>query len=204
MKGILLLNGQPYGGEIKSENAFVVCCDGAYNWARGRVRIDRNTGDFDSVSKGIEILPPPVEIYPSEKDCTDGEIGLWTLLSHGCDEIEIYGAVGGRADHFLGNLHLLYYAFAQGVKAKIVAETADIFIRSGRVELSGLAGKTVSLLPFGGAAHIVNGDGFKYALNDKTFSYGSNLGISNIILKENAWFHCDRGAVLVFVNKNEV
>ena len=42
MKGVLLLNGQPYAGEIDADNAYVVCCDGAYAWARGRVRIDEN------------------------------------------------------------------------------------------------------------------------------------------------------------------
>lgn len=30
MKGILLLNGRPYGGKIEAGDAYVVCCDGAY------------------------------------------------------------------------------------------------------------------------------------------------------------------------------
>lgn len=202
MKGILLLNGQPYGGEIDAENAFVVCCDGAYNWARGRVRIDRNIGDFDSVDKTVKLVPPPSEIYPAEKDFTDGEIGVRALLSHGCDEIEIYGADGGREDHFLVNLHLLYYAHSQGVKSRIVTKNAEIFIAAGETELVGAAGKTVSLLPFGGAAHIMDGDGFHYSLTDKTLDYGrAGLGVSNVVSKDRARFDCDSGVVLVFVNK---
>lgn len=202
MKGILLLNGRPYEGRIDAENAFVVCCDGAYNWAHGKVRIDRNIGDFDSVDKTVELVPPPTEIYPVEKDFTDGEIGVRALISYGCDEIEIYGADGGREDHFLANLHLLYYAHLQGVKSRIVTKNAEIFIATGRTELVGEAGKTVSLLPFGCSAHIVNGDGFHYSLADITLDYGrAGLGVSNVVARDRAWFDCDAGVVLVFVNK---
>lgn len=198
------MNGQPYEGQINAENAYVVCCDGAYNWAHGKVRIDCNSGDFDSVEKDLEILPPPTEIYPSEKDFTDGEIGLRALLSRGCEEIEIYGAGGGREDHFLVNLHLLYYAYFQGVKAKIITENAEIFIATGETELVGVKEKTVSLLPFGGAAHIMNGEGFKYDLENKTLDYGrAGLGVSNVVTQDYARFCCDRGAVLVFVNQKK-
>ena len=35
MRGIILLNGEPWQGEIEDGNAFVVCCDGALRWAKG-------------------------------------------------------------------------------------------------------------------------------------------------------------------------
>ena len=59
MKGILLLNGEPYSGAIDAEGAVVYCCDGAYEWAKDRVRIDKNVGDFDSL--GYIPVPPPEE-----------------------------------------------------------------------------------------------------------------------------------------------
>ena len=62
MRGVLLLNGEPYAGEIDGENAYVVCCDGAYRWANGRVRIDENVGDYDSLDYIPQ--PPPSKIYP--------------------------------------------------------------------------------------------------------------------------------------------
>ena len=49
MKGIILLNGEPYSGEIKRDGAIVYCCDGAYEWAKAKVKIDKNLGDFDSL-----------------------------------------------------------------------------------------------------------------------------------------------------------
>ncbi|MDE7181471.1 MAG: hypothetical protein K2O41_00380, partial [Clostridia bacterium] len=62
MKGILLLNGEPFTEKIDDKGALVVCCDGAYKWAKGKIRIDMNVGDFDS----LEEVPttPPAEVYP--------------------------------------------------------------------------------------------------------------------------------------------
>lgn len=203
MKGILLLNGDPYRGEIDSKNAFVVCCDGAYNWAHGKVRIDRNIGDFDSIAKGVKIDPPPEEVYSAEKDYTDGEIGLRQLLKEGCSSIGIYGGEGGREDHFLGNLHLLYYAFLCGVRATMYTARSEIFLTKGKTVLRDLCGKTVSLLPFGGDAHIIDGDGFKYSLKGVRLRYGeAGWGTSNVVEKEEAWFDSGESIVLVIVNKN--
>ena len=93
MKGVILLNGEPYKGDIDDTNALVFCADGAYNWAKGRVRIDENLGDFDSAA---EIpFPRPAEIFPSEKNETDGEIALEKMLAlaeeKGITRIELYG-----------------------------------------------------------------------------------------------------------------
>ena len=201
MKGILLLNGQPHRGDICADGAYVVCCDGAYDWAKGRVKIDENVGDFDSLSFLPD--PPPTEIYPSEKNYTDGEIGLERLLARGCDEIDIYGGGGGREDHFLGNLHLLYRLHRAGVKGRLYARNSVIFPASGQTVLRGRAGETLSVLPFGGDAHIMQSEGFKYPLDGLTLTYGSCRGISNVLRSDRARFDCDRGTVLVFLDFDE-
>ena len=104
MKGILLLNGTPYSGEIP-KGCHVYCCDGAYHWAKGRVEIYKNIGDFDSLNEPP--VPPPDEVYPSEKNFTDGEIAVRKMIADGLDDIEIYGGYAGSEDHFIGNLQLL-------------------------------------------------------------------------------------------------
>lgn len=200
MKGIILLNGDPYDGSIDSSDAVVYCCDGAYLWARGRVRIDKNVGDFDSL--GFIPDPPPEEIYPAEKDCTDGEIALFELLGRGVDEIEIYGGGGGREDHFFGNLHLLYRALASGVKGKMITSRSIIFPASGRIPLGEFAGKTVSVLPFGGSLNIIDFRGLKYSYPEKIF-YGECRGISNIVLANDAYLSVE-GVALIIVNRGEV
>ncbi|MDE6850482.1 MAG: thiamine diphosphokinase [Clostridia bacterium] len=202
MKGVLLLNGQPYNGEIDCKNAYVVCCDGAYRWARGKVKINENLGDFDSLDCIPE--PPPEKIYPSEKDFTDGEIALKRLLEKGVDGIEIYGGFGGREDHFIGNLHLLYAAHARGVKAVMFSENTIAFLGGGTIKLTGFKGKTFSLLPFGGAVHIMDSTGCKYAYPE-TIGYGECRGISNIAESGCASVTVgENDCALIIVNRGEV
>jgi thiamine pyrophosphokinase len=202
MKGILLLNGQPYEGAIDTTDAIVYCCDGAYNWACGKVKIDKNIGDFDSIS-GTP-YPPPEEVYPSEKDFTDGEIALFKLIDAGATDIEIYGGGGGREDHFLGNLHLLYAAHKRGVKAAMITKLSVMFVGVGRVELSCKAGTTVSVLPFGGNVHIMESAGLKYSY-PQTISYGECRGISNIVEESGAFIKFADGCVaLIIINRGNV
>lgn len=196
MKGIILLNGEPYSGAINTDGALVYCCDGAYRWAKNRVRIDKNLGDFDSLDEVP--YPPPEEVYPSEKDFTDGEIALFKLLDMGVDEIEIYGAGGGREDHFLGNLHLLYKARAAGVRCRMVTDGSVIFPAGGKIFLGEFAGKTLSVLPFGGALHIMDSAGLKYNYPPE-LNYGECRGISNIALSSSAYIEV-KGCALVIVN----
>lgn len=197
MKAILLLNGEPYRGRINAANARVYCCDGAYEWAKGKVRIDENLGDYDSLS--YIPAPAPEEIYPSEKNDTDGEIALKRAIAAGATEIEIFGGGGAREDHFLGNLHLLYAAFECGVRAEMITNYARIFVSSGRVEINGCLGKTLSIVPFGGNAHIMESGGLKYPLENLDLRYGSTRGISNIALKDRAYILTE-DRVLVLVN----
>lgn len=197
MKAVILLNGEPYRGEIDASNAHVYCCDGAYAWAKGRVRIDENLGDYDSLNEVP--VPAPAKVYPSEKDYTDGELALVRAIEAGYSEIEIYGGGGKREDHFIGNLHLLYQACSRGVRAELITNYARIFAAEGEIVLRGMKGKTVSVTPFGGDAHIMECDGFYYPMPE-TFFYGSTIGISNVVTKEEARFRAE-GKVLVFVNE---
>lgn len=202
MRGILLLNGQPYDGQIDADGAYVVCCDGAYLWARGKVRIDQNVGDFDSLSFLPE--PPPSEIYPSEKNFTDGEIALKKLFEAGADSIEIYGGGGKREDHFLGNLHLLFAAHEKCGDAKMFNNDSVIFVGSGKIEINGVNGKTFSVLPFGGTLHIKDSAGFKYAYPD-AISYGQCRGISNVGISDEGYLTTGEGEkALIIINRGKV
>ena len=200
MKGILLLNGDPYEGEIDAEGALVYCCDGAYAWAKGKVRIDKNVGDFDSLDE--KPFPEPDEIYPSEKNFTDGEIALFKLIDAGGEEIKIYGGGGGREDHFLGNIHLLYRAYSAGVGCEMITANSIIFPAGGEIVLDGNLGKTLSVLPFGANLHIIDSAGLKYQYPE-VISYGECRGISNIAVSDKARLRVD-GIALVIINRGIV
>ncbi len=201
MRGVLLLNGEPYSGDIDGKNALVYCCDGAYKWAKDLVKIDENIGDFDS----LDTLPEPLpeRIYPSEKDFTDGELALFKLLEKGVDSVEIYGGGGGRSDHFLGNLHLLFAAFSRGVPAVMFNNGERLFLANGKCDLGEYLGQTVSVLPFCGEAHIIGSRGLKYP-EPEILRYGSCVGISNVVESRDAYIKVGEGQVLVIVNGGKV
>ncbi len=196
---VILLNGEPYRGEIQAENAYVICCDGAYSWAKGRVKIDENLGDFDSLDETP--VPAPRMTFPAEKNETDGELAVDRALELGARDIVFYGGGGGREDHFLGNLHLLYKAKAAGVLyAALKTNGADIvLVGAGEQRFFCKKGQTVSLLPFGGDAHIMKMRGLKYAADDLWLFYGSTRGVSNVAQGEIS-FTVEKGDVLVILN----
>lgn len=198
MKGILLLNGEPYRGKIDCSDALAVCCDGAYNWARKKVRPDKNVGDFDSVR--FKPRPAPEEVFPAEKDMTDGEIGIKKLLSAGCKSVEIYGGGGGRTDHFLGNLHLMKIAFDSGVPCTMHLNGGLAYLAGGKILLGKFCGKTVSVLPFGAPLHIMDSKGLKYAYPEY-IPYGSTRGISNIVENEAAYLKTENCALIIVNDK---
>lgn len=196
MKGIILLNGEPYEGDMDFGDSLVYCCDGAYNWAKGRVRIDKNIGDFDSLD--CIPNPPPEEIYPSEKNFTDGEIALNKMLKEGVEKIEIYGGGGRRDDHFLGNLQLIYRAHLAGVACELITNYTSIFVQTGRISLGGYMGKTFSVFPFGGKLHIMDFGGVKYSYPEY-ISLGECRGISNVVESPSAYLEVDGVALLIVV-----
>lgn len=198
MKGIILLNGEPYQGEFPQEKCLVFCCDGAYEWAKGRILIDENIGDFDSLLEAP--YPPPSEIYPSEKDFSDGEIALKKMLERGVEEILIYGGGGKREDHFFGNLHLLYAALKAGVRAKLVTNYSEIFLANGACRLKSVRGKTISIFPFFGEAVVENSKGLHYAFSSLTLTAGNTLGLSNFAKEDEVYFFVKEGICIVFVD----
>ena len=199
MKAIILLNGEPYRGTIDTADAYVYCCDGAFQWAKNKLKIDETLGDFDSLDEVP--TPAPSVVYPAEKDMTDGEIALLRAIEAGYTHIEIYGGGGKREDHFIGNLHLLYMALQRGAKATLLTNYARIFAAEGRIDLNGYKGRTVSGVPFGAGAHIIECSGFHYPM-PQTFVYGSTRGISNVVTSDLATFTAE-GTVLVFINHGE-
>ncbi|MBQ7163780.1 MAG: thiamine diphosphokinase [Clostridia bacterium] len=196
MKGVILLNGEPYSGDIDTENKFVVCCDGALRWAEGKgVRIDLITGDFDSLG----YVPEGAVKFPAEKDQTDGEIALDLLAEKGADEIEIYGGAGRREDHFFGNVGLLIKAKRLGIKAVFITDHTEFYIVDGRAELVGKKGKTVSLVPLTEKLRINNSEGLKYGMKDLVITLGESRGLSNIVTEDKAFFEISEGEGLLFI-----
>ncbi len=100
---------------------FVIVADGGYNFSvKNQIKIHCLVGDFDSCSKDNIADNIKIITYPSEKDATDGELVADYLIEQGFTAVDIFGGEGGRIDHFLGNLNVLYRLLKSNVTAKMI------------------------------------------------------------------------------------
>ena len=204
MKAVIFLNGNaPSVEEIKraeSSTDFILCADGAYNYLCNIIKPSVILGDFDSVNS--RNFPKACEIieFNPEKDYTDGELSVKIALERGYNEIEIYGAMGGRPDHEYANYGLLIQAREGGAKAKIVSGNWEISIIDGAQTFATSKGKTVSFAPLYESAHIIKTSGLKYQATDVTVVRSQSLTISNVALGEGAGIETE-GEMLLFVER---
>lgn len=166
-------------------------------------------GDFDSLDK--ETLERyrrenqiAWDIHKPEKDETDTELAIYTALKSGCDEILLLGAMGGRLDHTLGNLHLLYYCLKQGIPAYMVDKKNRVSVlEKGRTFCRNSQwGKYISFLPLTYEVKGITLTGFKYPLYQKDIIIGPSLCISNEIVEEEAEIAFSQGILICVESKD--
>ena len=90
-----------------------------------------SVGDFDSVNNEERLmLMKNLQIEPveAEKDDTDLALGVAQAVERGYTEITIYGATGGRLDHFMGVLQILQKPqyLHQSIKIKVIDQQNHI------------------------------------------------------------------------------
>jgi thiamine pyrophosphokinase len=147
-------------------------------------------GDLDSVEPGaaeaVRAAGGRVERFPVRKDKTDLELAVRLAGAEGAGDILIFGALGGRWDQTLANLLLLAHADFRLTRIRLVDGGQQIYLIQTMTRIEGHAGDTVSLISLQGDATGVTTDGLEYPLQDGTLAFGSTLGISNVLVGEQA------------------
>ena len=183
MKAVIFLNGNaPTPTQIKTAVAdgnFVICADGAFTYLNGIIVPNLILGDFDSVNgKNFPKDSEIIEFLP-EKDYTDGELCVIEAVKRGYNEIEIYGAGGGRPDHEYANYGLLCRAKQLGATAKLYIDEWEITLIDGAVSKEVVVGNYVSMVPLGEFSHIIRTEGLKYSAHNVSINRAQSLGVSN-------------------------
>ncbi len=126
-------------------------------------------GDFDSISeeklKKIEEKQVEIIKFPPEKDYTDTEIAIMGAIKRGADTIYLFGGLGTRADHSLGNIGLLLTTKNKGARLLIVDDHNKMYLADKNMSLNGSQGEIIS---FHALSDVVKGfeiRGAKYNLN---------------------------------------
>ena len=123
------------------------------------------------------------DVHQPEKDETDTELALQKAQAIGSGEIAVLGATGGRIDHMLGNIHLLFPCLQKGIHAWLADPQNRIYLIDGEHEFkrSALWGKYISFLPLTEQVNGITLEGFKYPLFEKDIEIGTSLCISCLL-----------------------
>lgn len=198
MKTCLIITGGKldldFAGPFCSQHKFdkIIAVDGGLEAVKELGLIpDMIVGDFDTAEKPIleefRSLPFIIwDVHEPEKNETDTELALRKAIAYGCTHITILGATGGRFDHMLANVFLLYGCLQQGVEACIIDPQNKIYlIQDGYTfRKSDQWGTYISFLPLLGQIKGITLRGFKYPLKDFDLDAASSRCISNELEEE--------------------
>lgn len=204
-KCVIFAGGEAVSRETVSDcilnGAFVIAADKGYALAQALgISPDVVIGDFDSLEwkpKGENFFA-----YPPEKDDTDLMLCIKFALDKGFDDFYLYGALGGRLDHSIGNLQCLNFMLDHNACGTIISDNEWVKLRrAGMYKLERKNGQTVSLLAFSEKVEGLNLSGFKYGAESIELTNSFPLGISNVIISDEAHINFSCGTLLIIQNK---
>jgi thiamine pyrophosphokinase len=189
--------------------ALVVAADSGLDLARRLgVAVDLVVGDFDSADPaGVAAATAAgarLERHPVDKDATDLELALDTVLRLGRSPVLVVGGAGwDRLDHLVANVLLVAsprYAplrLSWWVKGAVVAPV------HGRLELAGAPGDLITLLAVTGPSTGVTTTGLRWPLLGETLTPGSTRGVSNELAAAGATISVESGVLVTIHTRRE-
>ena len=114
-----------------------------------------------------------------EKDESDLELAIQSVVNRGYSRILIVGALGNRLDHTLANIFLLALPVLQNCEVRLDDGQVAVFLIQKETQIIGKKGDLVSLIPINGPVSGVATEGLYYPLNEETLHPFFTRGISN-------------------------
>ena len=192
------------------EDDYLVFCDCGLKHlqmlqeAKGSVLVpDLIVGDFDSYQNpeldGIETI-----VLPVVKDETDTAFAASEGLRRGFKDFLIIGAIGGRMDHSLVNISLLYKLYQAGCQAVLIDDYSEMCIvgkNPVRVEDSY---PFFSLLNMFGPSRGITITGAKYNISGAEIKAAEQYATSNEVTPgQTACITVDEGELLLIKIRRE-
>lgn len=186
---------------IPKEYDLIIAADSGYlNAVSAGITPHMFIGDFDSVLEEEVTSSEIIKLHPV-KDMTDTQEAIDVAISHGADFITILGALGGRIDHTIANIHLLKYAYTKGATAEIVAEDTYITLVTDKIDILARNGFCLSLIPLTDCEGV-SVSGVFYPLEKASMPVGNPYGISNEFVDTSAHIEVASGELLVILCKS--
>ncbi|MCL5070859.1 MAG: thiamine diphosphokinase [Actinobacteria bacterium] len=188
----------------RNGNTLVIAADGgAKNCFNMKFMPDIVIGDMDSITiKAIESITSvkkPIKFINSvpEKDESDTQLAVDYAVGLGTKKILIVGAVGDRVDHTLANIFLLASPSAENSDIRILTEDSEIFVTKKSCQITGAAGKTVSLFSLSPCTNFIRTSGLKYRLKNEKLLFSPVRGLSNAFIGSKARIEISEGILLI-------
>jgi len=144
-------------------------------------------GDFDSVPADLpaDLAAVPRQVFPPEKDKTDGELAIAAALERGATSLVLAGAFGGkRADHAYLHLALSLRLAETGTKVLLTSGAQEgVPLLPGKAGFDYADGTLFSVLGFSDLSGLTV-SGAKWPLDHVEVAFGSSLTISNEVKSE--------------------
>jgi thiamine pyrophosphokinase len=168
-------------------------------------------GDFDSVTENeweeINQAVSHIKKFVPEKDETDMELALNWAIRQQPERVRIFGATGGRLDHFMANVQLLTLDSVLRLEGKVELIDDQNIIAvypPGEYRLPIIHDKKyVSFLPLTPTVKQLSLQGFKYPLHQRDIFMGSTLTISNELKEDYGTFSFTEG-ILMMIRSNDL
>ncbi len=203
-RAIIFANGpippEPFIRRFLQENDLLICADGGSNRiVEYNISPDYIVGDLDSTTlETLSILDDVKVVRIPDQETTDLFKALHFVERRGVKNVLVFGAIGARPDHFLGNLSLLKL-FKNRLDIQLVDEWCTIFVINGAAIIKGVPGQIVSLWPLTEEASGIWAAGLKYELEGETL-YQNTRGISNELAEETATVRVKSGTLLAIIH----
>ena len=164
-------------------------------------------GDFDSIdSKVMDVLmgDPEIEIdrFISEKDETDTHLAMIKAIELGSICIDVFGGIGTRLDHTLGNIQILMIPLENNIECRLINKNNIISLINKDTTIMRNNYKYISLIPFTNEVSGITTTGLKYPLNGYTMKQGISIGISNEFIHEQANISIRQGILIAICSRD--
>lgn len=182
-------------------DSFIIAADSGYIHSKNSgITPNLIVGDFDSAvmpedSKNILRLP-------KIKNDTDTFYCVKEAIKRGADEIEIFCALGSRADHSYSNLLSLNYCLDNKVKAKIIDPKNIISVYDKSFEIHKSEFKYFSLFAFMEDVVGLTISGAAYNLDNKTLTVCEPLGQSNEFCDNKVNIDFKKGKIMLILSND--
>ena len=174
----------------------LICCDGAANGLHDRGLTPAIViGDLDSIAENTRRAWRDRLVELPGQDTNDLEKAIRWAAEQGAAELAITGALGGRDDHTLAALFMLWTDF--GVKVELVTDAGRLVRIDSRTRRDAYPGQTVGLFPLSAEVRFST-QGLIWELADEALP-AMHSGASNRSAGERISIGVSGGPALLFL-----